>query len=197
MRVHIPIPLRWGDLDAYNHVNNVMMMRILEEARVRAFWAPEVGEPATTAVLKPTAGSDTVTMIAGHIIEYIAPVEYHRDALDVQLWISAVGGASADIAYEVFSQGTLVVRAESTMVFIDSATQRPRRISDAERAAWEPFFGPPIAVKRDAKVARPAQLPRSLFGASVTFTPVASTTHQMPFTPWPLTSPGVESPAYR
>ena len=157
MRVHIPIPLRWGDLDAYNHVNTVMMILILEEARVRAFWAPEVGEPAPTAVLKATAGSDTVTMIAGHIIEYIAPVEYHRDALDVQLWISAVGGASADIAYEVFSQGTLVVRAESTMVFIDSATQRPRRISDAERAAWEPFFGTPIAFKRDAKVARPAQ----------------------------------------
>ena len=172
MRVHIPIPLRWGDLDAYNHVNNVMMMRILEEARVRAFWAPEVGEPAPTAVLKATAGSDTVTMIAGHIIEYIAPVEYHRDALDVQLWISAVGGAGGGIAdaglsqgprvvgagnTKVFSQGTLVVRAESTMVFIDSATQRPRRISDAERAAWEPFFGTPIAFKRDAKVARPAQ----------------------------------------
>ncbi|HNP15801.1 MAG TPA: thioesterase family protein, partial [Terrimesophilobacter sp.] len=40
MRIHIPIPLRWGDLDAYNHVNNVQMMRILEEARVRALWAP-------------------------------------------------------------------------------------------------------------------------------------------------------------
>ncbi len=157
MRVHIPVPLRWGDLDAYNHVNNVMMMRILEEARVRAFWAPEAGEPAPTAVLRATAGSDTVTMIAGHIIEYVAPVEYHRDPLDVQLWISGVGGASADVAYEVFSQGTLVVRAESTMVFIDSVTQRPRRISDAERAAWEPYFGAPIAFKRDAKVARPAQ----------------------------------------
>jgi acyl-CoA thioester hydrolase len=154
MRVHIPIPLRWGDLDAYNHVNNVQMMRILEEARVRAFWAPEVGEAAPTAVLKASAGSDTVTMIAGHVVEYVAPVEYHRDALDVQLWIGAVGGASADICYEVFSQGTLVVRAESTMVFIDAKTGRPRRIADAERAAWEPYFGEPVAFKRDARAAR-------------------------------------------
>ena len=154
MRIHIPIPLRWGDLDAYNHVNNVQMMRILEEARVRAFWAPEVGEPAPTAVLKATVGSDTVTMIAGHIVEYVAPVEYHQGQLDIQLWISAVGGASADIAYEVYSQGELAVRAESTMVFIDAATQRPRRISDAERAAWEPYFGDPIAFKRDAKVVK-------------------------------------------
>lgn len=154
MRVHIPIPLRWGDLDAYNHVNNVQMMRILEEARVRAFWAPEVGEPAPTAVLRATAGSDTVTMIAGHLVEYVAPVEYHRDPLDVQLWISGVGGASAEISYEVFSRESLVVRAESTMVFIDAETKRPRRISDAERTAWEPYFGAPIAFKRDAKAAR-------------------------------------------
>ncbi|MEO6942721.1 MAG: thioesterase family protein [Terrimesophilobacter sp.] len=157
MRIHIAIPLRWGDLDAYNHVNNVQMMRILEEARVRAFWAPEVGESAPTAVLEATAGSDTITMIAGHIVEYVAPAEYHQELLDIQLWISAVGGASADIAYEVYSQEKLVVRAESTMVFIDAATQRPRRISDAERAAWEPYFGDPIAFKRDAKLARQGQ----------------------------------------
>lgn len=155
MRVHVQIPLRWGDLDAYNHVNNVQMMRILEEARVRAFWAPEVGEALPTAVLVATAGSDTITMIAGHVVEYVAAVEYHRDPLDIQLWISAVGGASAEISYEVYSQGTLVVRAESTMVFVDAATQRPRRISDDERAAWEPYFGEPIAFKRDKKAHRP------------------------------------------
>lgn len=151
MRISIPISLRWGDLDAYNHVNNVQMMRILEEARVRAFWVPESGEALPTAVLEATAGSDTITMIAGHVVEYVAAVEYQREPLDVQLWISAVGGASADIAYEVFSLGKLVVRAESTMVFVDAATQRPRRISEEERAAWEPYFGEPINFKRDHK----------------------------------------------
>jgi len=156
MRIHIPISLRWGDLDAYNHVNNVHMMRILEEARVRALWAPEVGEAAPTAVIQAKAGSDTITMIAGHVIEYVAAVEYHREPLDVQLWISAVGGASADISYEVFSQGKLMVRAESTMVFVDAKTNRPRRILESERTAWEPYFGAPIVFKRDAKLARGA-----------------------------------------
>lgn len=154
MRVHIAVPMRWGDLDAYNHVNNVQMMRILEEARVRALWASDEGEPVPTAVLEATAGSDTITLIAGHVIEYVAAVEYHREPLDVQLWISSVGGASADIAYEVYSQGTLVVKAESTMVFVDAATQRPRRILDAERAAWEPYRGEPISFKRDQKAGR-------------------------------------------
>src|SRR5699024_8345566 len=31
------IVLRWGDMDAYGHVNNVQYHRLLEEARVRAF----------------------------------------------------------------------------------------------------------------------------------------------------------------
>ncbi len=154
MRIHIPIPLRWGDLDAYNHVNNVAVMRILEEARVRALWIPEHGDALPTAVLDATAGSDTNTLIAGHVVEYLAAIEYHREPLDVQMWISAVGGASADISYEVFSEDSLVVRAESTMVFFDVASQRPRRITERERAAWEPYFGPPNVFKRDTRNAR-------------------------------------------
>ena len=31
-RLHIPIHLRWGDLDAFNHVNNTSMLKLLEEA---------------------------------------------------------------------------------------------------------------------------------------------------------------------
>ena len=42
-RIHVPIHLRWADLDAYNHVNNVEVVRLLEEARVRAFWLTEPG----------------------------------------------------------------------------------------------------------------------------------------------------------
>ena len=28
MRLHVPIPLRWGDLDAFNHVNNTSMLKL-------------------------------------------------------------------------------------------------------------------------------------------------------------------------
>lgn len=31
-RLHVPIPLRWSDFDAYAHVNNAEMLRLLEEA---------------------------------------------------------------------------------------------------------------------------------------------------------------------
>jgi acyl-CoA thioester hydrolase len=36
----IPVPVRWTDLDAYGHVNNAAMVRLLEEARIAAFCTP-------------------------------------------------------------------------------------------------------------------------------------------------------------
>ncbi|AAT89120.1 conserved hypothetical protein [Leifsonia xyli subsp. xyli str. CTCB07] len=41
MRLHVPIKLRWSDLDAYGHVNNAEMLRLLEQARIEAFWLTE------------------------------------------------------------------------------------------------------------------------------------------------------------
>jgi len=150
MRVHVPIHLRWGDLDAYNHVNNVTMLRLLEEARVRVFWAPESPDdvPPPTAIIEAGAGSPTLTLIASHQIEYVLPMEYQRKPIDVQLWIGRIGGASADLSYEVYAKGQLHVKATTTMVFIDAATSRPRRVSDAERDAWAPYIEEPVLFKR-------------------------------------------------
>lgn len=37
-RLEVPVQLRWSDMDAYAHVNNVEMLRLLEEARIEVFW---------------------------------------------------------------------------------------------------------------------------------------------------------------
>ena len=34
--VEVRIPLRWADMDAYGHVNNIAVVQLLEEARVAA-----------------------------------------------------------------------------------------------------------------------------------------------------------------
>ena len=33
----VDVPLRWSDMDAYGHVNNVQFLRLLEDARVVGF----------------------------------------------------------------------------------------------------------------------------------------------------------------
>lgn len=150
MRLHLPIPLRWGDLDAFNHVNNTAMLKLLEEARVRAFWRPAEGESAPpTAVLDSGLHSGVLTLIARQEIEYLAPVPYQRHPLDVQLWFGALGGSSIEVCYEVWSpvadaERTIYARSTAVVVLVDAASGRPRRLSDEMRAAWEPYLGEPI-----------------------------------------------------
>ncbi|WP_431277303.1 acyl-CoA thioesterase [Leifsonia poae] len=159
MRLHVPIRLRWSDLDAYGHVNNAEMLRLLEEARIQAFWitdeasgangagAEAVG--ASTAVLDGRPGADTLTLIARQEIEYLAPIPYLRQPLDIRLWLGRLGGASLEVCYEVWSpEGTepqiLYTRAATTIVLVDAKSERPRRINDHERAAWTPYLDEPV-----------------------------------------------------
>lgn len=156
MRLHVPIKLRWSDLDAYGHVNNAEMLRLLEEARIEAFWAPDdlgqgSGEAVggSTAVLDGRPGADTLTLIARQEIEYLAPIPYLRQPLDVQLWLGRLGGASLEVNYEVWSPDgveprTMFSRAATTIVLVDATSQRPRRINERERAAWTPYLDDPV-----------------------------------------------------
>ena len=159
-RIHVPIRLRWSDLDAYGHVNNAEMLRLLEEARIQAFWvAEDDGEAGAEgeaiggrgpAVLDGRPGAATLSLIARQEIEYLAPVPYLRRPLDVQLWVGRLGGASLEICYEVRSPagvlpGVLFARAATTLVLVDAVSERPRRITDLERAAWSPYLEDPVA----------------------------------------------------
>lgn len=142
-RLHVAISLRWSDLDAYAHVNNARMFTLLEEARIAAFWSGGANG-APTAVLTTGPGADSVTLIAAQQIEYREQIPYHREPLDVELWIGKLGGASLQVCYEVYSPvehepRTLYVRAATTIVLADRETGAPRRITDDEREAWAPF----------------------------------------------------------
>jgi acyl-CoA thioester hydrolase len=150
MRLHVPVRLRWSDIDAYAHVNNAAMLGLLEEVRIQAFWAAADGvEQAGPAILDGRPGADTLSLIAHQEIEYLRPIPYGRQPLDCEVWIARIGGASLDVHYEVFSPvgvepRVLTTRAASTLVLVDAATQKPRRISAEEREAWSPYLEDPV-----------------------------------------------------
>lgn len=151
-RIHVAIPLRWSDFDAYAHVNNAEMLRLLEEARIQAFWRPDEGGAASheTAILDARPGAEVISLIARQEIEYLAPIPYMRTPIDIEMWIGRIGGASLEICYELYSpQGVeprvLFTRAATTLVMVTAATGRPQRIDDALRAAWAPYVEEPVA----------------------------------------------------
>jgi acyl-CoA thioester hydrolase len=148
-RLHIPIHLRWGDLDAFNHVNNTSMLKLLEEARVRAFWRAGPGEEApSTAVLDSGIEEGVLTLIARQEIEYLAPVPYQRRPLEVQMWFGKLGGSSVQVCYEVHNDPAaeprvIYARSTAVIVLVDAGTGRPTRLTAEMRQAWEPYVGLP------------------------------------------------------
>ena len=162
-RLRVPVQLRWSDMDAYGHINNVELLRVLEEARIAAFWAhpsPPDGGDWPTAVIDAGLDAKTTTLVARQEIEYVRPLGYRRAPVVVELWIGHIGGASIDICYEVHDGGDApasapYARACTTLVLADPATGSPRRVTAAERASWSPFLGPMVTIRRRHSPERP------------------------------------------
>ena len=96
--------MRWGDMDAYGHINNVQIVRMLEEARIAAFGPPRGAglpgiEPQVSLFNDVPEG--TMALVVDHRIRYVRTLEYRNVPAVVQVWIGAVKGASFDIHYLV------------------------------------------------------------------------------------------------
>ncbi len=154
MRLHVPVPVRWADLDAYGHVNNSAVLTLLEEARIAAFWRhPDVVEQAwPTAILDAAPGSATVTVIARQEIEYLQAMPHLRGPVIVETWLSRLGGASLEVCYEITGspdgERVVYVRAATTVVLLDATTGQPRRLTQDERATFGPLVGAPVQWRR-------------------------------------------------
>ena len=126
------------------------MLKLLEEARVRAFWKAGPGEEAPeTAVLDSGIDRGVLTLIARQEIEYFAPVPYQRRPLEVQMWFGKIGGSSIEVCYEVFNdpaneERILYARSTAVVVLVDAESGRPTRVNDEMRQVWASYVGDPI-----------------------------------------------------
>jgi acyl-CoA thioester hydrolase len=138
----VDVPLRWSDMDAYGHVNNVQFLRLLEDARVIGFqeWFGQ-----DRSLLK--AG----VVVARHEIEYLAPLDFRHAPISVAMWATKVSGSSFILAYEVGDPAdvgtTMYARAETTLVAYDFAKAGPRRLRPDERAVLEGVSGDPVTFR--------------------------------------------------
>ena len=146
MKLEVPVSVRWGDLDAYGHVNNAALLVLLEEVRVSVFWH---GRHLPDGVAHVRDPHQDATFVAHQEIEYLAPLDYPSEPIPVTMWISRIGGASAEVCYEVPTlDGRVAARARTTIVMVTKDTGRPRRITPEERALGSQFVGGPIVFRR-------------------------------------------------
>lgn len=140
LRYVYPCPLRWADMDSFGHVNNVVYLRYLEQARVEWMFmtAKEAG------VKEFSLG----TVVARHEIEYKRPLVYRSEPVRVETWVTRIGNASFTVAYEVKDDEFVYAVAETLLVPYDLAAERPRRLTAEERDYLKPYLAAALPKSR-------------------------------------------------
>ncbi|WP_411148442.1 acyl-CoA thioesterase [Streptomyces sp. A30] len=119
-------PLRWADMDAYGHVNNVVFLRYLEEARIDFLFRPE-------------KDFKQGSVVARHEIDYKRQLVHRHTPVDIELWVTEIRAASFTINYEVKDPDQVYVQAATVIVPFDFQAQRPRRLTTEEREFLEEY----------------------------------------------------------
>jgi len=137
-------PLRWGDMDALGHVNNVIYVDYLQEARVDML-----------SVHAPQSGSEELgegVVVAKHEVEFVRPLVFRQEPVRIESWVTEIRAASFRMDYEILdkhSDGsrTVYARASTLLTPFVFAAERPRRIRPEERAVLEKFLEEEGAVR--------------------------------------------------
>ena len=91
--VTIELPVQWGDMDSFQHVNNVVYLRWLESARIAYF------ERAGILAGMPDVGP----IQARQEIDYRLPLTY-PDAVRVAATVTKLGNTSFTMGLRVYSK---------------------------------------------------------------------------------------------
>ncbi len=143
-------PLRWADMDQLGHVNNVIYVDYLQEARVDML-----------RVHPPASGGEALAegvVVVRHEVQYLAPLVFRHAPVSIEVWVTEVRAATFTLAYEVFDQGPegrrVYLRARSVLSPYVFATEHPRRLAPEERDVLRRFLEPdveplPPAIRQD------------------------------------------------
>jgi acyl-CoA thioester hydrolase len=126
------IPVLWGDMDAFGHVNNARFIRWFETARIAHF--QQVG-------IKTAAAVGVAPILAHVSCDFIAPVDFPNDVL-VGARVSKVGTTSFHQEYVVALAGApeqAVARGLGVIVMYDYDTGQKAAIPDDLRASLAAF----------------------------------------------------------
>lgn len=112
----------WGDMDAFQHVNNVRYYDYAQSARVHYLEQVDLFD------------ENSFTVIASSSCQYLKAVTF-PDTLLIGIRAKKIGNTSLINEYVYYStaQNAVVATAETVLVFLDTTGTNKRAITDAER----------------------------------------------------------------
>jgi acyl-CoA thioester hydrolase len=128
--IDLSMPLRWGDMDAFGHVNNTVYFRFMEEVRIS--WFRQLAIAGANV-----EGQGPVIVNAS--MEFLRQLHYPGDVIG-SMFVGPPGRSSFDTRFELFRADdptTLYARGTAKCVWIDYEAAKSVQIPDLLRHAIE------------------------------------------------------------
>ncbi len=124
----LDFPVRWGDMDALGHVNNIMYFRYFEQARLQ--WLEHIGFA--------TLGTDTEGMvIVDNHAEYLKPVVYPMH-VSITVHGHSPGRSSFISVYTLTVDDVVFTRGSAKIVWVDTVLNKSIPLPESVRALVSP-----------------------------------------------------------
>ncbi|MDP3539641.1 MAG: thioesterase family protein [Azonexus sp.] len=125
--IHVTrMPIRWGDMDAYGHVNNTVYFRYMEQARVE--WIEDMGVQVRPGGTGPVIINASCT--------FKKPMNY-PGTVEVRTFVGHPGRSSVQTHVEMLIDGELYADGAAKVVWMDTQTGKSVEIPDQVRAVLE------------------------------------------------------------
>jgi acyl-CoA thioester hydrolase len=99
------IPVAWGEMDAFGHVNNIIYFRYFEIARIALFERVGLLEPSGTGGIGP--------ILAATECRFRIPLSY-PDTVTAAAWIADLADDRFQMGFAIFSHAHDRIAAEGT-----------------------------------------------------------------------------------
>jgi acyl-CoA thioester hydrolase len=125
--IHVTkIPIRWGDMDAYGHVNNTVYFRYMEQARVE--WIEEMQVPVRPGGEGP--------VIINAACTFLKPMNY-PGMVEVRTYVGAVGRSSCQTYVDMLIDDEVYAEGAAKVVWMDTQTGKSVPLPEHVRAVLE------------------------------------------------------------
>jgi acyl-CoA thioester hydrolase len=117
------IPIRFSDIDGFDHVNHTKYLTYCEDHRTIMF--TQMGEE-TGSWLNVSGFS-----VASLECQYRRPLELADRVVEVRGNVEKIGTSSVQLGYELLANGGVVANVRTTIVLTEA--MRPRPVTSSER----------------------------------------------------------------
>jgi acyl-CoA thioester hydrolase len=127
-------------MDQLGHVNNVTYVDYLQEGRVDML-----------RVHPPASGGEALAegvVVVRHEVKYLHPLQFRRQPVTIELWVTEVRAASFTMAYEIFDETDdgrrVYLQARSVLTPYVFDGEHPRRVTPGEKEVLSRFLEPDV-----------------------------------------------------